>query len=125
MKKCIVCYLVLAMAMIGAVPPVNASFLPTEALVRAHDTRTQDLEKVQAVLETKLVQQRLADHGFSAQEIQSRITQLTDEQIHQLAQGLDELRIGQGGAGVVIGVLVIIGLVVLIYYLLTNRIVIQ
>ena len=124
MKRYIVCYLVIAMTVIGMVPPVDASFLPSEALTTTGSDRAQDLRSVQTALESKLVRQRLADLGFTTEEVRSRIAQLSDEQIHQLAQSVDGLRIG-GDGGVVIGVLLIIGLVVLIYYLLTHRVVIQ
>ena len=124
MRKCIVCYLVLAMTVIGMVSPVNASFLPSEALTTPGSDRAGDLQTVRTVLESKLVRQRLADLGFTAEEVGARVAQLSDEQIHQLAQRLDELRVG-GDGGAVLGVLVIIGLVVLIYYLLTHRISIQ
>ena len=124
MKKWIACYLVLAMVMIGVVSPAQASFFSSEALTPPTSDRAGDLLTVQAVIESKLVSQRLADLGFTAEEVGARIAQLNNEQIHQMAQNLDQLRVGQDG-GVVIGILVIIGLGVLIYYLLTHKIVIQ
>ena len=124
MKKCIVCYLVIAMAVLGMVPPVDASFLSSEALTTKSNDRAEDLQAVQTVLESKIVRQRLADLGFTAEEIQARIVQLSDQQIHQLAQRVDEMRVG-GDGGAVIGVLLVIGLVVLIYLLLTHRVAIQ
>jgi hypothetical protein len=42
-----------------------------------------------------------------------------------VAQRLDEVRVGQDGFGILIGLLVIAGLVVLIYYLLTHQVVIK
>ena len=125
MRKWIACYLVLAMVVIGVASPVQASFFSSEALTTASSDRTGDLQTVQAALESKLVRQRLADLGFTAEEVGARVAQLSDEQIHQVAQRLDQVRIGQDGFGVVIGLLVVAGLVVLIYYLLTNRIIIQ
>ncbi len=124
MKKCIVCYLVIAITVIGMVPPVEASFMPSETLTTTGSDRAEDLQTVQTVLESKFLRQRLADLGFTTEEVRSRIAQLSDQQIHQLAQSIDEMRIG-GDGGAVIGVLLIIGLIVLIYLLLTHRVAIQ
>jgi hypothetical protein len=126
MRKWITCYLVLAMVVIGMVPPAEASFLSSEATrTTGVSDRSLDLQTIQVALETKLVSQRLADLGFTPEEIRARVAQLSDQQIHQVAQKLDELRVGQDGFGVFIALLVIAGLVALIYYLLRNPVVIR
>jgi hypothetical protein len=125
MRKWITCYLVLAMMMIGTVPPVEASFLSSETMKTTGSDRALDLQAVQAALETKLVRQRLTDLGFTPEEVGARIAQLSDRQIHQVAQRLDEVRVGRDGFGVVISLLVVAGLVVLIYYLLHHQVVVQ
>ena len=126
MRKWITCYLVLAMVVIGVVPPVEASFLSSETITTTGGSdRSLDLQTVREALETKLVRQRLADLGFTPEEVRARIAQLSDQQIHQVAQRLDEVRIGQDGFGILIGLLVIAGLVVLIYYLLNHQVVIK
>jgi len=126
MRKWITCYLVLAMVAIGVVPPVEASFLSSETITTTGGSdRSLDLQTVREALETKLVRQRLADLGFTPEEVRTRIAQLSDQQIHQVAQRLDEVRVGQDGFGILIGLLVIAGLVVLIYYLLTHQVVIK
>ena len=125
MRKWITCYLVLAMVAIGVVPPVNASFLSSETMRTMGNDRTFDLQTAQVALETKLVGQRLVDLGFAAEEVGARLAQLSDQQIHQLAQRLNDVRVGQDGFGIVIGLLVIAGLVYLIYYLLHHQVVVQ
>ena len=86
--------------------------------------RALDLRSVQGTLETKLVSQRLVDLGFTAEEVGARLAQLSDQQIHQMAQKLNDVRVGQDG-GFFIGLLVIAGLAVLIYYLLRHPVVIK
>jgi hypothetical protein len=125
MKKWITCYLALAMVVIGVVPPVNASFLSSEATKTAGNDGSFDLHTARVALETRLVSQRLVDLGFTAEEVGARLAQLSDQQIHQLAQKLDDVRVGQDGFGVVIGLLVIAGLVYLIYYLLHHQVVVK
>jgi hypothetical protein len=77
------------------------------------------------VLETKLVKQRLQDLRFTPDEVSARLAQLSDEQIHQLAQRLDDLRVGQDGWSVFFGILAVVALVIIIYYLVTHKVVIQ
>jgi hypothetical protein len=125
MRKWITCYLVLAMVVIGVVPSVNASFLSSETMKTMGNERTFDLQTARMALETRLVRQRLVDLGFTAEEVGARLAQLSDQQIHQLAQRLNDVRVGQDGFGIVIGLLVIAGLVYLIYYLLHHQVVVQ
>jgi hypothetical protein len=124
LKRCLACYLVVALCIMGFVPPLEASFLPSEVLT-SESSRATDLDAIQKVLETRLIQQRLLDLGFTPDEVSGRIAQLSDAQIHQLAQRLDDLRVGQDGWSVFFGILAIAALVIIIYYLLTEKVVIK
>ncbi len=125
MRKWITCYLVLAMVAIGVVPPVNASFLPSETAKTMGSDGGFEQQSARTALETRLVRQRLVDLGFTADEVGARLAQLNDQQIHQLAQNLDDVRVGQDGFGIVIGILVVVGLMFVIYYLLHHQVVVQ
>lgn len=121
-KKTLIYYLVIAMFIIGIVPRVEAAFVPSQALALPEVDRTADLGKIQAVLESKLVQQRLQDLGFTADEINKKLSQMSDQQIHSFAQQLDDLRVGKdSGLGIVIAVLVIIILVIIVINLTTGQ----
>ena len=124
-KKHLVWYLVCVMFVIGITPRLEASFAPSEGLAPALSTRTMDTERIRTVLEQKLVQQRLQDLGFSADEISTRLSELTDAQIHHFATRLDDLKIGGNGLGLVIAVLVIIVLVLLILQLMGHRVLVR
>jgi DNA-binding transcriptional MerR regulator len=79
--------------------------------------RNQDIQTIQKALENKIVKQRLQDLGFSEEEIQERLNQLSDEEVHNLAMQIDSL--SQGGIlGVVIAVLIIVVLVLVIMKLM-------
>jgi hypothetical protein len=81
-------------------------------------TRGADLQRVQTVLESKMIQQRLEELGLTPEEINARLSQLSDAQLHQLATQLDSLMPGgDGGLGIIIALLVIAVLVVLFVYL--------
>ncbi len=121
-KRCLVGYLVLAMFLIGIAPRVEAAFSPSEVLLLGPSVRAADLEKIQVVLENKLVRQRLQDLGYTAEEITTRLSQLSDQEVHSIAQKLDDLKVGGDGLGIVIAVLVIIALVILIIQLSGHRV---
>ena len=121
MRRYITWYLVIAMCIIGIVPRVEAAFIPSGAIELATIDREKDLGKIQTLLETKLIQQRLKDFGFTAGEIKARLSEMSDQQIHSIAQKLDDMRVGQDGLGVVIALLVIAILVVILIYLTTGK----
>jgi len=122
--KCISWYLVLAMFIIGITPRVYAGFSPSEVLSLSPIDRAADLQKIQTVLEMKMISERLRSLGFTSEEIQKRLSQLSDQQISQFAQQLDDLKVGGGGLGIVIALLVIAILVVILLYLTGHRVVV-
>ncbi len=123
-KKCLVSYLVFAMFIIGIAPRVEAAFSPSEVLTLSQAERTQDTETIRTALENKVVAQRLSDLGYSAEEIASRLSELTDAQMHSFAQKLDDLKVGGDGLGIVIAILVIILLIVLILSISGRKVVV-
>lgn len=121
-RKYIVWYLVAAMFVIGIAPRLEAAFVPSQLIGMTPLHRVADERAIQSILENRLVQQRLMDLGYTVEEIQDRLSQLSDQQIHAVAQKLDDLRVGQDSAlGIVVAVLVIIVLVILIINLTTGR----
>jgi hypothetical protein len=121
--KHIAWYLVLAMFIIGIAPRVDAGLAPSEIIAIAQGERTADLEKIRQALELKAVSERLNQLGFSREDIQNRIVQLNDQQIHQIALQLDDLKVGQSDAiGLVIGLLVIAILVIVLLKLTGHRV---
>jgi hypothetical protein len=119
-KKCLVWYLVAAMFIIGIAPRLEAAFSPSDALLLDSATQESDLQKIQRVLENRLVSQRLQDLGFTTDEIRERLAQLSAEQTHSLVQKIDDLKVGQDGLGVVIFLLVVV-IVVLIVLMVTGK----
>lgn len=120
LKKCVVWYMVLVMFVFGFIPRVDASFSPSEAANFSSNLRAGDTEKIRIVLENKLLTQRLQDLGYTSQEVTARLSSLSDSQIHSLAQKLDDVKVGQDSAAVIIVVLVII-IGVLVYLQVTGQ----
>jgi hypothetical protein len=118
-------YLVIVMFIIGIAPKVDAGLVKSEIIPLAYMDRSADLEKIQKVLETKAVSKRLAQLGLTQDEIQNRLTQLSDQQIHQVATKLDDLKIGGDGLGLLIAVLVVIILAIVILQLTGHKVIVK
>lgn len=125
LKKWIIWYLVAALLVIGITPRVYAGFAPSEGFALTSGERASNLDKVQKFLEMKMVRERLKDLGFTPEEIQGKLNDLNDQQLHQLAMKMDDLKVGGDGLGIVIAILVIIILVIIIIQLTGHRIVIK
>ena len=125
LRKWITWYLVMAMFVIGIAPRAYAGFSPSEITTLSQAERSGEIKKIQKILEMKMVRERLKDFGFTAEEIQTRLDQMSDQQIHQIARQLDTLEVGGDGLGIVIALLVIIILVIIIIQLMGHRIVIK
>jgi hypothetical protein len=124
--KLISWYLVVAMFVLGVTPKLYAGFSPSEAVSLLSVDRSSDLEKIRKVLEVKMVRERLNDLGFTSVEIENKLGQLNDQQIHQLALGLDELKVGGSGWGWVVVILVLVALGVIVYFYVTgHRVIIE
>lgn len=124
-RKTVVWYLVIAMFIIGIAPRLEAAFVQSEAIKLSSTERTQDLEKIRSVLEEKIVKQRLQDLGFTEEEIKARLSELSDQQIHNLAKQIDQLRVGKDDAlGVIIALLIIAILIVVLLQLTGHKVVI-
>jgi len=119
-------YLVVAMFVIGITPRVYAGFSPSEVVGLSPIDRESDLGKIQNTIETKMIGERLKQIGLTPDEVQKRLAQLGDQQIHQLAQQLDELKVGgDAGWAVLITILVLAAIAVLVIYLTGHEVVVQ
>jgi hypothetical protein len=124
--RLLACYLAAATALFGALPREAAAALAPTTLAAAEQAagRAEDLARLQGLLERKIVQQRLADLGFSAEEIRARLEALDDQRLHELAARVDGL-VPAGDAGsVLVALAVIVLLVILILYLMDRKIII-
>jgi len=125
LRKWVIGYMAIAMFLIGITPRVHARFSPSEAIQLSGLDRTSDLQKIQKILESKMISERLRQLGFAEEGIQQRLNKLSDEQIHQMASKLDDLKVAGNGAEVVISIFVIAILVVILVYLLGHQLVIK
>jgi len=125
LAKWVIWYMVSVMFVIGITPRVYADFSPSEMIGISQIDRNSDLQKIQKVLESKLIRERLIQLGFTEEGIQGRINQLSNEQIHQVALKIDEMKVGGDGAEVVIIILLVAILVVAIIYLTGHKVIVK
>lgn len=115
LMRTLLAYLVAAMFVIGITPSADAGFSPSQLIGAGAASRDLDVQHVRSFLEMKVVADRFQQLGFTPGEIGSRLSALNDEQLHQVALKVDQLKVGgDGGVGIVIAVLVIVVLVLLI-----------
>jgi hypothetical protein len=112
---------------IGWCPPEGLAMLAPAVTgeIGSDAARTTDLQTVQHVLESKVIQQRLLDLGLTADEIQARLATLSDQDVHELALHLDALAPGGDALGIIIVLLVVAIIVVLVIYLMGHKIVVE
>jgi hypothetical protein len=126
LKKWITWYLVMAMFVIGITPRVYAGFSPSEVIGLSQVDRSSDLQKIQKFLEIKMVRERLKEFGLTPDETQTRLSQFNDQQIHQLALRLDDLKMGaDDGLGIVIFLLLVVILVIVIIQLTGHKVIVK
>lgn len=100
----------------------SALMVPTSAaMTSAVSQRTTDMKTVQTFLEQKQVQEQLASYGFTNQEINNRLENLSDKDLHQVATHIDKEHPAADGGGLVITVL-LIGILVLLFVYLAKRV---
>ncbi len=117
-------YLVVAMFVIGIVPRLEGAMAPSSVIASQFD-RAADLEQIQRALEMKVVKERLEKLGYSSEEIRAKFDKLSDQQVHQVAKQIDDLRVGKDGAlGVIIALLVIAILIIIILQLTGRKVIV-
>jgi hypothetical protein len=102
--------LMIALALALALVPSQAALAGFVTTIDSQTSaRAEDLAKVQSALEVKKVSETLAALGYSGDEVEARLAQLDEAEVHSLAGQLDQAMIpaGDGTAGVIIAVVVV------------------
>jgi hypothetical protein len=91
----------------------------------AGELRTEEIAKVQAFLEQKVVMQKLVDYGVSPGEAMAKVRSMSDSDLHRLASLTDRVAAGTDAVGWLIGVAVLVILVIVIFMLMDRRVVVR
>jgi hypothetical protein len=88
--------------------------------------RVADLDKVQALLEQKVVLEKLKEFGVSPAEAMAKIRSMSDADLHRLAQLSDRAAAGTDSAlGFLIGVGILVIIVIVILKLMNKEVIIR
>ena len=87
--------------------------------------REEDIKTIQRALESKIVQEKRRAYGLSKEEIERKLSEMDDQQIHILARASEKVLAGGDVLGVAIALLVITILVVILLKLLNKEIIIR
>ena len=114
-NRIFISYLTVAFSILSFASSAPAMFIPSPYDGSGTSHREIDLQKIQRLLESKLVQHKLSQLGLTKEEIEARIHQLDDEQIHQVASQINSLEAGGDDTAAIV---IIILLLVLVGFLI-------
>lgn len=84
---------VLVLVFAVAAMPAFAGPVPSKtAANQSLDSRDADLALIRNVAANDQVAKVLAEHGFTQQQVNDRLAQLSPQDVHQLAQNLDQIQ---------------------------------
>jgi hypothetical protein len=113
-NRVFVCYLTVAFSIVSFASSAPAMFIPSPYGGTETGHREVNLQKIQKLLESKIVQHKLSQLGLTGGEIETRLQQLDDDQLHQIASQIQALEPGGNGEWIIIVVLLaLIGFLVL------------
>ncbi len=115
-KRTFICLIAVLIALTALANPADAMFLPAAPRSQTDSIldREADLARIQAALESRIVQQRLVDHGLSPEDALAKMSGLSDAQIHQFAAQMDALQAGGRGSDNIIIILLLVLLIIIV-----------
>jgi hypothetical protein len=106
--------------------PAMSAMIPSMGSSQAGSHEIQkDIDTIQRALETKIVQEKLKAYGLTSDEVASKLSSMTPQQLHMLAAASQDVMAGGDGLGLIIGVLIIIILFIVILKLMNKEIIIK
>jgi hypothetical protein len=91
MRKSLLVVLTLLVVLI-AVPTFAGPTPSKTAANQSIDARAADLAVVRSVVENEQVAAALASHGFTQEQVNQKLARMSQQDLHQLAQNLDQLQ---------------------------------
>jgi len=89
-------------------------------------SRLEDMAKVQAFLENKVVVQKLVDYGVSPSEAMAKVKEMSAQDLHRLASLTDRAAAGTSDAlGFLIALAILVILIIVIFKLMNKEIVVR
>lgn len=99
------CYLTVAFLVLSFASSAPAMFIPSPHGGNVTGQREADLQRIQKLLESSIIRDKLSQFGLTPKEIEDRLQQLDEEQVHQIVSQIDELETGGDAEWIIIIVL--------------------
>ena len=113
------------MGVLGSVRGIAEAGVIASSVVDA-GSRVEDMAKVQAYLENKVVVQKLVDYGVSPAEAMAKVEAMSAQDLHRLASLTDRAAAGTSDAlGFLIGLAILVILIIVIMKLMNKEIVVR
>lgn len=119
-------YVTLTLAIILACIPSNSSAMPISSKLSSGETsnnRDNDINKIAVELEKKIVREKLFSLGMTSNYVMKKINELSNEEIHQLAVKVEDIKAAGDAWGAIAAVLILAMIVILVLELLGRRVV--
>ena len=111
------------MFLVGVAPRTELLAMPTDsvtaAVQQAAEQRRRDEANVREFLTDQTVRQKLTQMGLQPEQIESRLSHLSDAQLREVAAQVNQIHSG-GWHGVVIAVAVVALLVLLVWFIVEH-----
>jgi cellobiose-specific phosphotransferase system component IIB len=107
-RRVIAMILIICVAGIGTSLPAHAAMIATDAAA------SPDRVRIVTLVERADVQQQLAAHGVSTEQVKARVAAMSDAEVGQLASQLDSLPAGGDLGGALITAVLVVFLVLLL-----------
>jgi hypothetical protein len=85
-------FVIFILVAIAAVPAFAGPMPSKTAANQSLDSRSADLALIRDVAANQQVATVLAEHGFTQTQVNDRLAQLSPQDVHQLAQNLNQLQ---------------------------------
>jgi len=113
------------MGVLGSVRGVAEAGVIASGIADA-GSRVEDMARVQAFLENKVVVQKLVDYGVSPAEAVAKVKELNAQDLHRLASLTDRAAAGTSDAlGFLIGLAILVILVIVIMKLMNKEVIVR
>lgn len=82
-----------ALLLVACALPLSAAPVPSKVVAnQSLEARNADLAVIHDVVSNEVVATALAQHGFTQAQVEQRMAQLSTQDVHQLAQNLNQLQ---------------------------------
>jgi hypothetical protein len=112
-RKPIVCFVVLALTAFSiSWAPAHAAMVGTVEVLKENQ---QDIarESLHMLLDRSEVRKQLEAWGVNSEEAKTRVDSLTDQEIAEIADQMDQMPAGGGAVGIIVGAALIVFLILL------------